>query len=166
MFPEMLRFNDLSNLIETSALEILYAEGGIGAMDYSIGPAQIKPSFAERMEQVNQNRKLLPSFSNNGISERRARLTRLEDIQWQFRYVCAFNHYMMARFPELNQLPDNNRVRFIAAAYNLGPDASKTDILAWQHVNAFPYGSKYIGTQYNFAAIAADYFSRTLNQQP
>jgi len=166
IFPELLRYNDLSNLIETSALELLYAEGGINAMDFSIGAAQIKPSFAERMEQVSKNPKLIPLFDDNNIASRRARLQRLEDLQWQYRYVCAFTHYLAQRFPELSNLPPKEKIMFLASAYNYGADASKQEIEHWQHVKAFPYGQKYLGNQYSYAAIAADYYLRNLNPLP
>jgi hypothetical protein len=164
VFPELLRYNDLNNLFETSALELLYAEGGISEVDFSIGAAQIKPSFAERMEQVNTDYSLIPKFSGDHTEARRERLQRLENIQWQFRYVCAFSHYMYSRFPNINSLSDKERVMFLAAAYNLGPDADETDIVKWQYIKAFPYGKKYLGTQYSYAAIAADHYLR--NQKP
>ena len=50
VLPEVARFNGFSNFFETAALEAFYVEDGSGVVDFSIGPFQMKPSFAERVE--------------------------------------------------------------------------------------------------------------------
>ncbi len=45
VFPELMRYNLLQNLIETEALELLYIQAGSKQIDFSIGNFQMKPSF-------------------------------------------------------------------------------------------------------------------------
>ncbi len=42
VFPELVRYSIISDLVETSALEYIYLSGGSGAADFSIGRFQMK----------------------------------------------------------------------------------------------------------------------------
>ena len=49
-FPEILRYNAFSDLIETTSNRLLYINGGRTASDFSIGLFQMRPSFVEDLE--------------------------------------------------------------------------------------------------------------------
>ncbi len=163
LFPEVIRYNGISNLLETSLMEALYVEEGSIAIDFSVGPGQIKPSFAEFIEIHSPKKLLLSPYKPDGETMRRERLERLQHFAWQFRYVCAFELYLAHRFPEQKSVfSEREWVAFSAAAYNLGPDSSLDDILEWIPVRAFPYGSKYGTDQFSYSELATHYFQSTL----
>jgi len=51
VFPEMLRYNENLEEIETQLLKSLYVRFGNRYADFSIGYFQMKPSFAEKIEE-------------------------------------------------------------------------------------------------------------------
>ncbi len=50
VLPELIRWNALQDIMETTALELLYVEKGKDGADFSIGYFQMKPSFIENLE--------------------------------------------------------------------------------------------------------------------
>jgi len=51
VFPELIRFNAIQDKIETFALQSLYVKYGKDYANFSVGPFQVKPSFAESLEK-------------------------------------------------------------------------------------------------------------------
>lgn len=97
VLPEVARYNGFSNFFETAVLEAFYVEDGSGVVDFSIGPFQMKPSFAEQVEQrvaaqplLRQRFPKLASYAGkDGTAERRARVDRLSSTQGQLPYLKA-----------------------------------------------------------------------------
>jgi hypothetical protein len=160
MFPEFIRFNGISNLIETEILEEFYVSGGSAAADFSIGQAQIKPSFAEFIETTDPTHTILPPYTSGGETVRRQRLDRLQNFAWQYRYVCAFTKALARRFPELAEAGGPEWVGFLASAYNLGPESSEGAIRDWMQVRAFPHGTRYQGDQFSYTELARWYYQQ------
>lgn len=85
-FPEVIRFNSFSDLIETSSNRILYINGGKMASDFSIGYFQMKPSFVEDLEKFVANSENLEKYNSIVIQEkdekksREERINRLENM--------------------------------------------------------------------------------------
>src|SRR5664280_591993 len=51
IFPELIRYSSIRDIIETAALKSLYIQYGKNNEDFSIGQFQMKPSFAEDIEK-------------------------------------------------------------------------------------------------------------------
>ncbi len=165
VFPEFLRYNSISNLIETEALELLYVQFGTRYADFSIGTAQMKPSFAEDIEVLNTDTVLLtPYITQHGETVRRERLVRLQSFAWQYRYVCAFLKVLAHRFPDNASGSAENWVQFAAAAYNLGFMNTRNRIEQWQRVKAFPYGKRFQGEQFSYSYLALHHYLQHNNQ--
>ena len=63
IFPELIRYAIVKDLLETAALEAIYVELGVEGADFSIGHFQMKPSFAEQLEEkIRGNPDLLRLF--------------------------------------------------------------------------------------------------------
>jgi hypothetical protein len=164
--PEHHRYGRFRDWLETTGLEVGYVQGGKTYVDFSIGFFQMKPSFAEEMEaaiaQSGQLRALftdlLPSFGIGERTGRSERLGRLKDLQTQWRYLCAFWLLQHERYPELIGFDSEDRIAFVATAYNLGPSADLYDIHAWQKIRAFPYGRRSEVPQCSYAEAALSFY--------
>jgi hypothetical protein len=55
---------------------------------------------------------------------------------------------------------NEDKIRFLAAAYNRGFMQSEEEILRWKKQYAFPHGTRYTGKQYNYAEIAYYFYSQ------
>ena len=51
VFPELIRYNTVFDAIEINSLKYLYVSEGKDYADFSVGYFQMKPSFAEMVEQ-------------------------------------------------------------------------------------------------------------------
>lgn len=166
VFPELIRYNLLRDLLETQALSLLYVEEGSETVDFSIGHFQMKPSFVEQLEAYALAHPALAwptdlaayPEAQTGKAQRQARLERLKQLEWQIRYLAAFQQVCAHRFPFLKGLAAPERLRFLAAAYNGGFMHSAARIRQNADKELFPYGARYWGEQYCYAAIAVDYF--------
>ena len=67
VFPELVRYSALRDKIEISILKTLYINLGEEYADFSVGPFQMKPSFAESVTEsisLTNERKLRKQFRN------------------------------------------------------------------------------------------------------
>jgi len=126
VFPEIIRYSAILNIIESSALKTLYIQNGEKYADFSIGYFQMKPSFAETVENIN-NKILLKSGRETGVfntqktvSARKARILRLDNEKWQLRYLILFIKIMDAKFSKFTFADETEKLRFYATAYNFG----------------------------------------------
>jgi hypothetical protein len=152
VFPEMLRYTLWRDMLETKALELLYVQGGSKAADFSIGWFQMKPSFAEKIEQniiINTGLCLkckqlvhFTSLLSDTVNIRRERVARLKVFQWQLWYLAAFIAINTARFDSL-EIPKENNLKLLAAANNRGMDRSINDLTTFVQTKTFPYGPGY-----------------------
>lgn len=171
VFPELIRYNLLRDLLETQALELFYVDEGSAAVDFSIGHFQMKPSFVEQLEAyVRQHPDLSSSqdiaaypAESSPQAQRRIRLSRLQEMAWQVRYLAAFQEVCAHRFPFLNSLSAERRIHFLAAAYNCGFTHTADYIRQSANKKLFPYGINYRGEQYSYAAIAVYFFQNHLS---
>lgn len=166
VFPELVRYSLLRDLLETQALELFYVDEGSHVVDFSIGRFQMKPSFVEQLEAYTRRHPELPlsapiasyPLESTEKERRQLRLSRLRKLDWQLRYLAAFQAICQQRFPFLDTLTPAERVRFLAAAYNAGFAHSAAYIRQSATKKLFPYGTHYRGEQYSYAEIAV-YFS-------
>ena len=168
VFPEILRFSYVRDRAETLGLEALYVTGGSSRADYSIGRFQMKPSFVERLESSMAAGAAIPDgfraaldypAGANEPAAREIRLQRLRDPRWQVLYLAAFGSIVERRF-NLDSLSTEDRIRFLAAAYNRGFWLSEEQIRSAAEWKIFPRGAKGRPGPYRYADIAVDFYLR------
>lgn len=127
VFPEIIRFNELRDKIEAEALKTLYVQYGEQYANFSIGPFQMKPTFAEQLEKdycrLPMKLKLNVSVLFDTASTKEARLKRVERLSTmdgQLMYLSLFCAISKNMFHELKFDSLSERVRFLATAYNSG----------------------------------------------
>ena len=142
VFPELIRYSMWQDEIERAAVNGLYVSKGREGADFSIGRFQMKPSFAEEVEQA-WNRSSLSKeygFSFNladNNEARRSRIRRLSTMQGQCRYLAIFIRLQQQRHPQLSQLTLKEQVRLLATAYNRSFSASWQSLCKMQHERHF-----------------------------
>ncbi len=164
-FPEIIRYNAFQDLIESSANKILYIEGGKEVANFSIGLFQMKPSFIEDLESYISKTESLKRFSSiiiTGVSEskiREERFRRLENTQWQFRYLNIFWSVANEKYQHIKFANVTEKVRFYASAYNCGFLKSDEFIESMIYKEIFPYGAKYKGEQVAFSDLSNEFLN-------
>jgi hypothetical protein len=139
--------------------------------DFSTGPFQMKPSFAEALEAEFQKPGALPeglqrrfayAAGLDGPELHLARLERLDSLAWEAAYLCGFVKLLEGRF-RLVPLPPVERLRFLAAAYNAGFARSRESILASEDWAFFPPPeSDFLAPRLRYADIALAFLSEGL----
>ncbi len=168
VYPELLRFNLLRNLLETVAVEQLYSRYGSRAADFSIGPFQMKPSFVEELEhQIRQSPELLSCYApyvrypqQTAVELRTERLRRLKQFNWQVLYACLFDAVVEHCFGEGNFSDELDELAFFATAYNCGIQQGVEYIESWIDKRSFPYGHQFGNEQYNYASLSKHFFEK------
>ena len=146
-FPEILRYNAFSDLIETTSNRLLYINGGKTASDFSIGLFQMKPSFVEDLENYVANSEKLEKYKTVQIrnktekATREERVNRLENFHWQLYYLKIFWTVMDDKYSQIIFENKKDKLRFYATAYNYGFTRPLKEILSFQYQKIFPYGS-------------------------
>ena len=169
VYPELLRYNYIQDFIETSGLELIYMRYGAKTADFSIGHFQMKPSFAEHIEKYiekneadfHQYKKLIIAQKAKPVLQRKLRLTRLKQMDWQLTYLHAFIAICDHKFHFIKFTTTKDKLRFYAACYNIGFHKKYQNILQNENSNTFPNGPKYLGTQFCYASIASAYYQKT-----
>lgn len=169
VFPELIRWSALADLIQTSNLQSLYVQFGAGYSDFSVGRFQMKPSFAETLEG-DFNRLLSPEEQKairggrfaieNTVENRRARVRRLTDPEDQVRYLAIFFRVMGRLYAAETWDSSKDKVRFYAAAYNSGYRSGAARIRREAGRSRFHLSVLPARPFYNYADIAADFLRR------
>jgi len=168
--PEVSRYEEIRDLLETEILEIAYVDHGLVAFDFSIGHFQMKPSFVERLEREIHSRcelqdyLWLTKFTHCDLQQiRKTRIERISSPDFILGYLLAFEQYCRLTFP-INNLSYSSQLKFIATAYNLGFDKSKEEILKYQPKKYFPYGAQFEGEQHAFADLSWAIYQHLIRQ--
>lgn len=127
VFPELVRYSALRDKMETAMLKTLYINLGDEYADFSVGQFQMKPSFAgdinksiDKIRDRRLRRLFRKQSSFDNIREYRSSIVRdLESIERQFDYLIAFIKICEHEYP-LNMMTDEERIKFLASAYNCG----------------------------------------------
>ncbi len=92
--------------------------------------------------------------------QRRRRLERMQDEQWQCVYLALFVRLMDERLPSLATMESEERIRLLATAYNMSFTASLEELQKHKHRKTFHldlFASK--GTEYyEYAGIAVEWY--------
>ncbi|MEA2042063.1 MAG: hypothetical protein U9N85_05875 [Bacteroidota bacterium] len=164
VFPERIRYSIIKDYFETEMLKTVYVRYGSAYADFSVGDFQLKASFAEKIEQfviaseeLSEKYSLLIIASSGDKDRRKIRVKRLQNTAYQLYYISAFYDIVNRRF-DLSKKAVNEKIRFIASAYNHGFTDSQSEIEKYAGKKFFPYGSKYPGKQYAYSDVAADFY--------
>jgi hypothetical protein len=166
IFPELMRYSNLRDVIETSNLKVLYIQFGKLYADFSIGRFQMKPSFIEKLEKdynvflyLNKEKKfLIPWFDINDINNVRSkRVVRMSDMNWQIKYLMLFIFIMDHRFKDKDWKNDIEKLKFYSTAYNYGYINTVDKIMEVSEKNFFKIGLLDTDT-YNYSDIAIYYY--------
>jgi len=170
VFPELIRYNTVYDAIEINSLKYLYVSEGCAYADFSVGHFQMKPSFAEMVEQdanqyLDQNFLQACGFDKlkniaDNEDSRNERITRMSSVEQQLVYLCTFYKICEARFAGQQFASANEKIRFYAACYNAGYRRSYEDIRAAQVKNYFHTGKFFTTVNYNYADISNYYFEK------
>lgn len=170
--PEVMRYRELSNLIEVQALRLMYAELGSEKLDFSVGFFQMKPSFVEELERrLSRDAVLRLKYSELITYEqkpiaaiRQERINRILDPCKSQDYLRAFAELMHFEHQEfLNCANTREQLCFLSTAYNLGFGYETQAILDYQDRQNFPYGSKFQGEQYAFGTLSVRIYDQLNN---
>jgi hypothetical protein len=168
VFPEIIRYNTFKDFIETKSLEWLYVQYGKDKADFSIGLFQMKPSFVEKLEYYightpsvkNRFNTLLIDNQLNISENRRLRVERLKNMEWQIRYANAFWYICEELFKNENFNNKEEKIKFYASAYNFGFDRDVNKIKRWTTIKAFPYGEHYTGNQLIYSELSIEFYKK------
>ena len=167
VFPELMRYHPETDRIELGLLKLFYTAGGAKKADYSVGYFQMKPSFAETLENLVLMRTELKAFrpafepfwaEKNLRRQRELRIERLSDSRWQAVYLACFIEAVKLRFPDLNRWPEEQKVFFLASAYNGGFLRPQKRILNEAFRKTYPYGVGHAESRFVYAEIALKFF--------
>jgi hypothetical protein len=168
VFPELMRYSTLKDGIESESLRVLYVQLGKAYADFSVGPFQMKPSFAEEVET--KAKALLPDSIYNELqlrydtsdeeTTRSQRLKRLLDEDWQLIYLTAFisvcdtvyQHKLFSSAPE--------KLQWYATVYNAG--FNRTDAFIEKKIaeDNFYFEQQMPGKKFKYAAIATWFYHK------
>jgi hypothetical protein len=135
VFPELVRYSALRDKIEITLLKALYINLGAEYANFSIGPFQMKPSFAEMIRKkawdsmgTKAGKLFVKKTDYDDIRTFRASVVSdLENPEIQVNYIIAFIKICEENF-RLKNKSDSDRIRFLATAYNYGFWKKKKEI--------------------------------------
>jgi hypothetical protein len=168
VFPEIVRYSLVRDLLETKSLEIGYVSKGSGFVDFSVGRFQMKPSFLESIERVikssgelsDKYQNIIHYTSANEKAVRKERIERLKSFQWQLSYLEAFYDITITRSPFLKKKTLQYKVSYLATAYNHGFLSDRREIEYWMSQKTYPYGTGVNGEQYAYSRVARYFYNK------
>ena len=169
VFPELMRYSEFRDEIETMTNKVLYTADK-DSEGLSIGVFQIKPIFAESIEQYiaksPELKSKYPKINYYGEktfrSNRIARIKRLKNPETEIFYVLAFIDICEKKF-DLDSEPTTEdlmeqKIKILATAYNSGFFYTKEQILEIAKKSAYPYGLNHPQSKWNYAQISYDFW--------
>lgn len=166
VFPEVMRYNTLKDGIEAESLRTLYVQFGKEYANFSIGIFQMKPGFAEQVEQktaamlpASVNQELQLHYNSSDEYEiRRQRVERLQDEQWQLVYLTAFICICNELYKEKAFNSGLEKLQWYATVYNAG--FNRTDEYIRKKINQenFYLQQQMPGKKFRYAAVAGWYY--------
>lgn len=168
VFPEVMRYNSLKDDVESESLRVLYVQFGKAYADFSVGPFQMKPSFAEEVET--KAKQLLPGSIYNELqlgydvsdeeTIRSLRLKRLLDEDWQMIYLTAFAAICDTVYHYKTFLSPSEKLQWYATVYNAGFNRTDTFIEKKIKEDNFYLGQQMPGKKFKYAAIATWFYHK------
>lgn len=170
VFPELIRYSIIMDYLETASLELVYIN--TGEVDFSIGRFQMKPSFAENIENyfISDSAVFIDFqhpfryVSDDIYQIRKERVERLKSVDKQLHYLGAFYKIMEYKYPQWESWDEDFRIRFISTAYNHNFEADEKQIRLFITRKFFPWGKNNRSVKYNYSSISLDYY-KSLKQE-
>lgn len=150
IYPELLRYSQFRDQLETIALQVLYIQLGTAYADFSIGPFQMKPSFASRLDDLQETEQ-----------NREKRIAALTTTAGQFEYLHRFLSVMDKRCVNMRWSSAADKLRFYAAAYNAGFHRSTEDIKILAGREQFKL-SEWSKRSYSYSELALTFYQQEL----
>jgi hypothetical protein len=158
VFPELIRYNGVFDALEVESLKYLYVSEGKHYANFSVGYFQMKPSFAEMVEQDANKINVNAWMTNAGWkyvltdteTARRERVSRLCSTSDQVLYLCLFYKICASRFSNMKFDTPADRLKFFATCYNAGYHRGHEKLIALQSQNNF--------LNYNYSSISVYYY--------
>lgn len=168
VFPEVMRYSSLKDDIETESLHALYVQFGEEYANFSIGLFQMKPSFAQQVEQKAKlllsdsiNQELQLSIKAANVSEEREeRVKRLQDNDWQLIYLTAFVCICDKIYSDKIFINEADQLQWYATVYNAGFDKTGAYITQKIEQENFYLNQGMPGKKFRYAAIAAWFYNQ------
>jgi hypothetical protein len=162
VFPEVMRYSEWKDDIETESLRVLYVQFGKEYADFSVGLFQMKPSFAEQVEEkarlllpVNIYNELQLGYqSNDAQIIRQERIDRLRDADWQLVYLTSFVALCNEWYKDHCFSSELERLQWYATVYNAGLDRSNEYIAKKISQEQFYFIQGMPGKKFRYAALA------------
>lgn len=193
IWPEVLRYSVIRDIIENTLNYSTYIRLGTSGFDFSIGRFQIRPSFAERLEKAWMGSGLAPRYNiwfdtQDSRYARRKRIRRLQEDQWQCRYLGVFIRLLYLTYGSLDKqqkkvqegletLSEEDQLRLISTAYNCGcqwPEAGHGDLgRLWAHAydrnfhlelgsGKYKLGSEEPAPHYSYSDLCIEWYRQVL----
>lgn len=163
IFPEIMRYSAIKDKIEKGGLFSLYIYYGEKYANFSVGEFQMKPSFARQLEEdltrlpKRKARQFPYTNPANTKTARKERLIRLDDLQWQVRYLVLFIQVMDERYKNKQWTSNTEKLKFYATAYNCGYTKPYEEINKVISKKYFHLGWTNWGERYCYADISLYY---------
>jgi hypothetical protein len=169
VFPELIRYSAIRDKIEKGGLFSLYIYYGEKYANFSVGQFQMKPSFARQLEEdisklPHKEAKCYTKLDASDNQEaRKERVKRLDEFNWQVRYLALFIKIMDQQCKKKQWLTAEEKLKFYATAYNFGYRKSFESIYNAINKNSFHLGWSNHGELYCYADISVQYHSKKSN---
>lgn len=168
VFPEIIRYSEIKDKIEKGGLFSLYIYYGEKYANFSVGEFQMKPSFARQLEEdlaklpKRKARQFAVINPANTQNARKERVKRLDDLQWQVRYLALFIQIMDERYKNKQWATNAEKLKFYATAYNYGYTRPYKEIYEVINKKNFHLGWASLGERYCYADISLNYALKAL----
>lgn len=168
IFPELVRYSALRDKMEITLLKTLYVNLGEEYANFSIGQFQMKPSFAVKVigsakgiirRQSGITFKEESDFKNI-IDFRKSIVNDLENTKSEFNYLVAFLKICERKY-KISRMIEDEKIRFLATAYNYGFDKEIDQIMSMSYKKFF--NTKLFKTEnYSYAEVSLFWYEQYL----
>jgi hypothetical protein len=163
--PEISQFSYLENKLQSYSLKVMYVQYGKHYANFSVGLLQMQPAFIEQLDDsIRTNEYLKARFSDNLIDkptdrEKRVEIVnRLNNTEWQIRYLSVFCTLLHRRFAHLSFADEAEKLRFYAVAYNAGLHKTAADLQRIGEKAQFPHFSRH---KFRYADVSVWFYNET-----
>jgi hypothetical protein len=170
VFPELVRYSALRDKMEITLLKTLYTNLGEDYANFSIGPFQMKPSFAEQVREKSfrvMGRKARTLFKekstyDNNTKYRASIVRDLEVPVTEINYLVAFIRICEENFKgQWND--EKSKIKFLATAYNYGISKTSEEIAGMTDKKFF--NTKLFKTEnYCYSEVSLFWYNQFLNK--
>lgn len=155
--PEIATHSEFIDYLETEVMEMMYVE--FNRSDFSIGPFQMKPSFAVFIENYISKNKIkkfkdLIITASSERETRKVRIRRLLSVKWQAIYLSAFLYYAESYTRAISFDSTESKLKYWATLYNSRIDSSPSEVKKIMQSKLFPH----FAPRYNYSDVVYEFF--------